>query len=329
MDFDSRYKATLLERRLIKVTRINGAEYVELVHDALARVIMEQRTARQAREGQRSNILRWGAVGLVFAFSTWYWLHCLLEDKEGILFISPFIYTLGLHLLCGAWLTKERNDCWQYVLAFLPIGWGAFGSLAVDVFNEAEQFLIITVPPFIVLCCSVVRFFAGRRYPLRATLLELWHGRTADEHPFLDRLTFGWLALMGLMWTAFISRINDYDMIDALSPIAALWVSASVVRAAMPRRRMLSGAWAALLSTAVAGVCFDVWWRVGDVGPDLAAIYPHLPTWAITGVVLILVARYVRWYHEAYLSRWTYVPVVAALWLICCVGMSFLLCTQW
>lgn len=48
IDFEQRYKGVLEQKRLLKSSRINGDEYVELTHDALARVVMRRRRQRES-----------------------------------------------------------------------------------------------------------------------------------------------------------------------------------------------------------------------------------------------------------------------------------------
>lgn len=52
IDFINRYKEVLEQKRLIKCTQINGDEYVELSHDALARVIIQHRKEKNAQSNK-------------------------------------------------------------------------------------------------------------------------------------------------------------------------------------------------------------------------------------------------------------------------------------
>lgn len=56
-DFEGKYKPILEQMRLIKCTQINGDEYVELTHDALAKVIMIRRDVQQLDKSRWTNYI--------------------------------------------------------------------------------------------------------------------------------------------------------------------------------------------------------------------------------------------------------------------------------
>ena len=50
IDFDVKYKLALSRHRIIKVMKVDGEDYVEIVHDSLCSIIAKRRDARQANE---------------------------------------------------------------------------------------------------------------------------------------------------------------------------------------------------------------------------------------------------------------------------------------
>ena len=60
VNFDEKYKYVLCENRIIKISKIDGEDYVELIHDALCPVIIkrkEQRIAEEARIREEEQVL--------------------------------------------------------------------------------------------------------------------------------------------------------------------------------------------------------------------------------------------------------------------------------
>lgn len=52
VDFDDKYKTVLSDNRIIKVTKIEGEDYVEIVHDSLCPIISKRREIRMAAEAK-------------------------------------------------------------------------------------------------------------------------------------------------------------------------------------------------------------------------------------------------------------------------------------
>lgn len=50
LDFDSKYKKILSDNRIIKISKIDGEDYVEIVHDALCSIVFEKKELRFAEE---------------------------------------------------------------------------------------------------------------------------------------------------------------------------------------------------------------------------------------------------------------------------------------
>lgn len=75
IDFETKYKPLLEEKRLIKCTQINGDEYVELTHDALAKVIANKRVKQSEHIAK---VKSWG-----------------LYVIEGITFLLGVIFAIG------------------------------------------------------------------------------------------------------------------------------------------------------------------------------------------------------------------------------------------
>lgn len=63
LQFETKYKPQLEQKRLIKCTKINGDEYVEITHDAIARVIVRQHDASTRDRA------KWAYIGVSATFS--------------------------------------------------------------------------------------------------------------------------------------------------------------------------------------------------------------------------------------------------------------------
>lgn len=84
IDFEKRYKPLLEEKRLIKCTQIHGDEYVELVHDAIARVVSIDRADSAASKKKLGNLfidILWGVIAVLFALACWEWIRSPFEDE--------------------------------------------------------------------------------------------------------------------------------------------------------------------------------------------------------------------------------------------------------
>lgn len=68
IDFDAKYKQALSQHRIIKVTKIDGEDYVEIVHDSLCPIIAIRREARMAIE--KEQLLREQAIKIRKRMST-------------------------------------------------------------------------------------------------------------------------------------------------------------------------------------------------------------------------------------------------------------------
>lgn len=53
LDFDTKYKEILSDKRLIKISKVDGEDYVEIVHDALCPIIAKRKELRYAAEAKR------------------------------------------------------------------------------------------------------------------------------------------------------------------------------------------------------------------------------------------------------------------------------------
>jgi len=79
MEFDSKFKNVLIKNRIIKVTKIDGEDYVELVHDCLCPTIVKQRKEQQEKllketelkEQQRTDITSSFFLFILLAYFLW------------------------------------------------------------------------------------------------------------------------------------------------------------------------------------------------------------------------------------------------------------------
>ncbi len=53
VDFDAKYKTVLSDNRIIKVTKVDGEDYVEIVHDCLCPIIAKKKEVRLAAEAKK------------------------------------------------------------------------------------------------------------------------------------------------------------------------------------------------------------------------------------------------------------------------------------
>lgn len=94
INFETKYKPILEKNRLIKCTQINGDEYVELTHDALAKVISNNR-AKQAENSAK--IKSWGIYiieGITFLLSVIFaisYLYMIATESQKIILKIPVI----------------------------------------------------------------------------------------------------------------------------------------------------------------------------------------------------------------------------------------------
>lgn len=80
LNFEGKYKPLLEQKRLIKCTQINGDEYVELTHDALAKVIIKKRNIVQLDKSRWNNYIVNGSYCLLILFAIMYWFSILAKD---------------------------------------------------------------------------------------------------------------------------------------------------------------------------------------------------------------------------------------------------------
>ncbi len=117
LKFEEKYKDELEKRRLIKCTRINGAEYVELSHDALASVIMSNRKKDNDRTEQFKNLAITIGWFLIVGLSMLYWVYLfdhLFKPKRALLLITTqtviaSAYTGTVYATYKA--TRHKNKC--------------------------------------------------------------------------------------------------------------------------------------------------------------------------------------------------------------------------
>ena len=92
LDFDAKYKEILSNKRIIKTSKVDGEDYVEIVHDSLCPIIAKRKREREIkrikeeserelqaqkeRMRHRTRVL-WMTVGCVVFFAISYWLICI------------------------------------------------------------------------------------------------------------------------------------------------------------------------------------------------------------------------------------------------------------
>lgn len=79
-DFEDKYKSILEQKRLIKCTQINGDVYVELTHDALAKVIMKRRDIDRLDKSRWTNNILSVLYGVMVFVAILYWFSFLAKD---------------------------------------------------------------------------------------------------------------------------------------------------------------------------------------------------------------------------------------------------------
>ncbi len=144
IDFDTKYKKTLSRHRIIKVTKIDGEDYVEIVHDSLCSIVAHRRNARLAeetkkreernkkeieetkrREAQREDMTSSLFLLALLAYLIWF-ISTAFCDKETALslrvFESNVILTLGnfavLPLIIYGAIKRLKITSWLSIYAF-------------------------------------------------------------------------------------------------------------------------------------------------------------------------------------------------------------------
>lgn len=56
INFDARYKQALSSQRIIKITKVDGEDYVEIVHDCLCPIVAKQKEERHTREAKEIEV---------------------------------------------------------------------------------------------------------------------------------------------------------------------------------------------------------------------------------------------------------------------------------
>lgn len=79
-DFEEKYKPILQQKRLIKCTQINGDEYIELTHDALAKVIVKRRDTKLQDKSRWTNYILNSSYCLIVLLAIVYWFSFLAKD---------------------------------------------------------------------------------------------------------------------------------------------------------------------------------------------------------------------------------------------------------
>lgn len=141
IDFLEKYKPLLEQKRLIKSSQLNGDEYVELVHDAIARVIDRKRVEKAAS-------LK--TAGALLLNSIWLLLIVLFLTAVGRCIIDPpaqLRWTSFMTFLYIVWYWPIRVAL--FCIAGI-IGFGAYKScLRVDdLWKKAAIILLFYLPSF-------------------------------------------------------------------------------------------------------------------------------------------------------------------------------------
>lgn len=82
--FEEKYKKILEERRLIKSSQISGGMYVELTHDALAKVIVQQRAKKTDKKEWTIQLVLYGIGVLLMVLGIGYWNNSLVFESSYI-----------------------------------------------------------------------------------------------------------------------------------------------------------------------------------------------------------------------------------------------------
>ncbi|MDE6270554.1 MAG: WG repeat-containing protein [Muribaculaceae bacterium] len=147
--FEEKYKGVLEQKRLLKSSRINGDEYVELTHDALARVVMRRR--RRERD-ERNNYIELGLFATVSMLAVYFLIICMrwTTGLSVMQLSDPFdLCYRDMYIRPGAFVGELRNLVF-YLLAIFVVGklFSHRGWVA------KVSGIIILVPLFFALCLT-------------------------------------------------------------------------------------------------------------------------------------------------------------------------------
>lgn len=84
IQFEEKYKKILEDRRLIKSSQISGGVYVELTHDALAKVIIQQRAKKTDKKEWTIQMVLYGIGILLMGLGIRYWNSTLVFGNKFI-----------------------------------------------------------------------------------------------------------------------------------------------------------------------------------------------------------------------------------------------------
>jgi hypothetical protein len=195
-EFEGKYKRILEQRRLIKCNQINEEEYVELTHDALAKVIVRRRNFNEINKSRWSNYaLSVAYIALVLLGIT-YWavffikdycsMHNLVKNQIVIAIGSTPIILCGYKRFTSSINVKERIFT---IVAFYFILW---------VFIRLSRNLIdyIAYPVYFHQHCNVESLIRELILIVFLTLF-LWIGcKLVTWKQFIHKLR--WPAILGI-----------------------------------------------------------------------------------------------------------------------------------
>lgn len=190
IDFENKYKSVLEQKRLLKCTRINGAEYVELTHDALARVVMRKRRQRKDARANSTKLALFGGLMLMAVLSLMIWV------KSIGLFVGGSDSLLDLKA-CDLALTQfsllKELGC---ALLYFGIGFAVFRLSKRR--KELSAICIQTVGYYLLLAVATLAMRYFYLPSLGYSFLGLFHGVGEYYIIKVNYLNIFWAALFAI-----------------------------------------------------------------------------------------------------------------------------------
>lgn len=185
-DFEGKYKPTLEQMRLIKCTQINGDEYVELTHDALAKVIANKRIKQADYIAKVKTLGLYILGGITFLLSilfACFYIDAIANYTQKFIVTLPVVGRVVINLF--------------FIRAWIIITAASF-SLYIHKKKKRLKIFMDGLLYFIVTYIGFINFFSIREIPLREYSFRVTRQfvESIDCHWFLTTCNCLSLALM-------------------------------------------------------------------------------------------------------------------------------------
>lgn len=240
--FRDRYRDKLEAHRLIKCSTINGDEYVELSHDALARVIARRRSTSAVAQTSNFKTVALMSMLIMLIYTLFVWKNALLpSDFFSTFGIVPVGKAIRIFTICtipmffgaGYLFLRERGAA--------LIGTAA-GIIIVLATYSQTRLSGLSMAGLAIIAVSQLAWRWPRRQSPGNVLLYVAKGKVLDDTPMLR----GILYIYCLIFLAFLSyrtglMLNHLQSIPALPFLsgASLWLILHIYNFRGPRSLLI------------------------------------------------------------------------------------------